>query len=290
MGWKSARSQRKKRHFGKRRHAWKGNGNDNGTTGRSRYVENQKIVGRLLKKAAEGAHVNPFRKIFGTMSPQRALSIAFRIKRLKKRDPDIPMGAPIKPSRAFPKEVRIVPPKLKCGRHKKCGCKWGLRKNVHHLTPQKREGERYFGNFRCNFLLMRISRHESFHKEFGVRTWEEVIVILARCVNIDQQEHFDLLVDHFHQLRRLPLRACRRLAVWAMRELRFANGSGTIRSHSFGAIRSNVGPLGIEPSLPAPKAGVLPVYDGPKFRPFKVFYFSFRIKPTNALSAFAPVA
>ena len=42
-----------------------------------------------------------------------------------------------------------------------------------------------------------------------------------------------------------------------------------------------VGPLGIEPSLPAPKAGVLPVYDGPS-RLFKLSYFRCRI---NAFSS-----
>ncbi len=41
-----------------------------------------------------------------------------------------------------------------------------------------------------------------------------------------------------------------------------------------------VGMPGIEPGLPAPKAGVLPIYDIPDLavlRAFKLHYFSFRI-------------
>ena len=53
---------------------------------------------------------------------------------------------------------------------------------------------------------------------------------------------------------------------------------------------SVVGPLGIEPSLPVPKTGVLPVYDGPQCL-FKVSYLRCRINALQHLQrATAPVA
>ena len=54
-------------------------------------------------------------------------------------------------------------------------------RNRHHLTPQCRKGEAYYGGGIRNLLLIRISRHDAWHKAFGVMTLEEVIIFLVRC-------------------------------------------------------------------------------------------------------------
>ena len=62
------------------------------------------------------------------------------------------------------------------------------------------------------------------------------------------------------------------------------------------ATRFSVGPLGIEPSLPAPKAGVLPVYDGPSCielicsNQFTLSYFQCRINAKSKQQSAASVA
>jgi len=46
----------------------------------------------------------------------------------------------------------------------------------HHLTPKTREG----GDEVSNLLLLKTERHEHWHKIFGNRTLEEVILVLIR--------------------------------------------------------------------------------------------------------------
>lgn len=54
-------------------------------------------------------------------------------------------------------------------------------RNWHHLTPQFRKGVSYHGGGSRNLMLIRISRHEVWHKIFGLMTLEEVIEFLERC-------------------------------------------------------------------------------------------------------------
>ena len=49
-------------------------------------------------------------------------------------------------------------------------------KNRHHLIPRSRGG----GNDRRNLLLIKIDRHETWHRLFGNLTLNEVIGLLIR--------------------------------------------------------------------------------------------------------------
>ncbi len=109
--------------------------------------------------------------IFGSASPHRALRIMLRIKRLKQREKRLFVDKKVNHSILFPRRLRV--------RDRKKDQK---RRNVHHLTPESREGQPFYGENRHNFLLMKIPRHDALHKTFGVRTLEEIIVLLSRCI------------------------------------------------------------------------------------------------------------
>lgn len=49
-------------------------------------------------------------------------------------------------------------------------------RNKHHLIPQCRGGP----TADWNLLLMRLERHNEYHKIFGVNTLEETIALLVR--------------------------------------------------------------------------------------------------------------
>lgn len=191
--------------------------------------DHQGFIDHLLKKATDSPEQNPFQRIFGVSSPIKALRIALRVKRMKRRDPAAPREQFVNPAKVFPRSVREAPQHLKCRCSQKCTCVQSRKRNVHHLTPESRKTEPFHGDHRCNILLIRECRHKVLHDEFDmqtcVRTWEEIITILARCADLDQRSMFAMFVEHFQKTLRLPKRRCRRLARRAMRKLQ-AEGSG----------------------------------------------------------------
>ena len=232
----------------------------------SRRSDGQKLVERLLSEANRGVDTGTLRDVFGSTSPEHVLRVMLRIKHLKKRDKERFSDERVEMYTIFPKRLKEHRDEEK-------------RKNVHHLTPQCRKDQPFHGNNRHNFLLMRISRHDALHKAFGVKTWEEIIILLSRCAiaarNMDFNTMIDLIVRSFKK-------SDRRKARRALRNLQLDLCPGIYSGASL------VGPQGIEPCLTAPKAVVLPVYDGPS-RPFKVSYFWFRINASNDIVRFALV-
>lgn len=53
-------------------------------------------------------------------------------------------------------------------------------RRYHHLTGSRRQGMPYEGSGPENLLLLKKSRHAAFHRQFGSRTLEEVIILLLR--------------------------------------------------------------------------------------------------------------
>jgi len=99
-------------------------------------------------------------------------------------------------------------------------------RNVHHLTPKSRKGEPFFGNYRCNMLLIRVERHDALHSQFGTRTWEEIIVILSRCATAEQKQSFAMLVERIQSARGLCKKESRRIVRQALRSMCYATSSG----------------------------------------------------------------
>ncbi len=148
-------------------------GGKSGRPSVSHRTNDQQAIVRLLTKKNELAI------IFKTASVSRILKIALRVKRAKRRDDallvddSIRMRAPHRPSKD----------------------RKGSERNFHHLTPKMREGQPYYGGYAHNKLLIVIARHQAIHNEFGVRTWEEIILLLSRCVAIHHQTNLDQLVS-----------------------------------------------------------------------------------------------
>ena len=247
MGWRVAHHRRKR--FERR---CSSNKFHNQKRRSSRETNSQQLITRLLMEANGAVEVGALEHIFGLASPHDALRVALRIKQLKKREDAFFSNKKISVHTLFPRRLRARENK----KDKKV-------RDVHHLTPQCREDGPFYGDNRHNFLLIKIARHEALHEAFGVRTWEEIIVILSRCVAAVRHMDFNVTIDLVQRAFKRPQR---RKARRALRNLQLGFCPG-IYSGVF-----LVGPQGIEPCLPAPKAGVLPVYDGPS-RPFKVSYF-----------------
>ena len=58
-------------------------------------------------------------------------------------------------------------------------------RNHHHLIPKCRGGR----DLPNNLLLINATRHELFHKIFGVRTLDEVIALLVRLRRIKSYQY-----------------------------------------------------------------------------------------------------
>jgi hypothetical protein len=139
-------------------------------------ADDQRMVMRLAMETNEVVKDGALENIFGSSSVAYALRVAVRIKRVKGRDA------------AFPTWENFAEGKIHARRR--------LRgRNIHHMTPKSRKGQVFFGNGTCNLLLMKVPRHDLLHKEFGVRTWEEIIVLLSRCVRIAWHASFDTMID-----------------------------------------------------------------------------------------------
>ena len=118
-------------------------------------INDQRIISRFLEGTA-------LWRIFGVTSVEYALNVALRVKRLKGRTPAA-LG------------FVYAGPIAKQRRHLQG-------RNNHHLTPRSRKDQPYYGNAPHNLLLIKIKRHDALHEECEVRTWEEIIFLLARCV------------------------------------------------------------------------------------------------------------
>lgn len=57
-------------------------------------------------------------------------------------------------------------------------------RRYHHLTPHDRREMPYEGNDASNLLLIRKGRHKAWHRQFGSRTLEEILVLLLRLHRI----------------------------------------------------------------------------------------------------------
>lgn len=118
-------------------------------------INDQQIVERFMK-------TDVLMRIFGLTSVEKALRVALRIKKAKQRTPAI--FSQVHTNSNF-----------ECHRHLKG-------RNNHHLTPRSRKDQPYYGDTPHNLLLIKIKRHDALHEECEVRTWEEIIFLLARCV------------------------------------------------------------------------------------------------------------
>ena len=165
----------------------------------SRDTNNQQLVTRLLVETNGMVDGGVLENVFGLASPHDALRVALRIKKLKKREEAFFSNEQIGVHTLFPRRLRV--------RQQKKDKKW---RDVHHLTPQCREDRPFYGNNRHNFLLIKIARHKALHEAFGVRTWEEIIVILSRCVaavrNLDFNAAIDLVQRAFNRSQRRKAR------------------------------------------------------------------------------------
>ena len=232
MGWKTARSKKgcSERH----RSSSSARGNSKRRSTSSYRSNDQQLVNRLLLEANGAVEAGALESVFGSEFPAYALRVALRIKQIKKRDEVF-----------FSEEQRDVD----------VASRRRLReRNMHHLTPKCRKGQPFFGNNPHNILLMKISRHDALHEAFGVKTWEEIIALLSRCVAAIHRMDFDAMID---LIQRAFKKSGRRKARRALRNLQLGFCPGIFRGSFF------VGMQGIEPCLTAPKAVVLPVYDIP---------------------------
>lgn len=100
-------------------------------------------------------------KVFGSPSVEYAHRVALRVKSAKKRDPG---------------NMPTMGEKCRVFLRRRLS-----KRNNHHLSPRCRPDDAYHGTKPYNILLMKIERHNELHKEFGVRTWEEIIFVLWRC-------------------------------------------------------------------------------------------------------------
>ena len=173
----------------------------------SHRTDDQQAIIRLLTKQNELA------VIFGTVSVRRILQIALRVKRAKRRDDAALADESIR--------TRVA--------RRPCKDREGRERNFHHLTPKMREGQPYYGGYSHNKLLIVIARHQAIHNEFGVRTWEEIILLLSRCVAIHDQTNLDLLVDTTQAATRN--RTCRKRARRALKNYFRSYDPGMLRGH-----------------------------------------------------------
>jgi len=111
-------------------------------------------------------------RIFGSSSLRRVLRVLIRVKRAKKRTPET-LG--------------------QMAWHCRQGNDDPPDRNYHHLTPRCRKKEPYRGDGWRNRLLIKKERHRVLHYECGVRTLEEIILILYRCLRARSRRN-DLLV------------------------------------------------------------------------------------------------
>lgn len=132
-------------------------------------IDDQRVIARLL----DG---NVLFGIFGITSVECALRVALRIKRMKQRVPDALSLIHTNSHMPYRRHLR--------GR------------NNHHLTPRSRKDQPYYGDTPHNLLLMKVKRHDALHKECELRTWEEIIFLLARCVKKLRGMSFYLPADH----------------------------------------------------------------------------------------------
>ena len=188
MSWSAVRYRKTSVLFQDRRRAK----NDIRSKGTMRLrADDQRVVMRLAMEVNEAVEGGALESIFGSSSAAYVLRVMLRIKRAKGRD-------------AFPawenfSEGNVI----KARRH--------LRgRNIHHMTPKSREGQLFFGNGTSNLLLMRVPRHTLLHREFGVRTWEEIILLLSRCVRIAWHAGFGNMVDSLAPAPP-PKKMCRRI-------------------------------------------------------------------------------
>ncbi len=221
---------------------------------------------------------NALQRIFGTSLPARALRIAIRIKRAIRRDPHVPLGRVIRPSVISGKRMRW----------KYIDGKFQPDRNVHHLTPKSRKGELFFGNYRCNMILMKIERHTALHDEFGMRTWEEIIMIISQYVAMEQAGNFAAFVEEYlHLVHGLRKKSCKRIAHQVMRDLRNGICPGMIPGHIlfFWSGRRESNPVDVLPKHAYCRYMTARIV---LCSPFKVSYFWIRIKPANAFARLAP--
>ncbi len=132
-------------------------------------IDDQKVISRLLDGAV-------LKSIFGLTSVERALRVAIRIKRLKQRTPD-------------------APPVMHSSFYFRCRHGFGGR-NKHHLTPRSRRDQPYSGDTPRNLLLIRVDRHDALHRECELRTWEEIIFLLLRCVQRMRGISLQKIIEH----------------------------------------------------------------------------------------------
>jgi hypothetical protein len=176
-------------------------------------TDDQQMVTRLAMEMNEVIVGGALESIFGSSSAAYALSVALRIKRAKGRDATL-----------LSSEDCARSGKSKARRHL-CG------RNIHHMTPKSRKGQLFSGEAIHNLLLLKVPRHDILHKEFGIRTWEEIIVLLARCINIAWRADFAKMVDAV-----VPAparnRMCRRMVRRSLRNIQLF-GEGPDRSGLF---------------------------------------------------------
>jgi hypothetical protein len=196
MSWRATR-------FGKRKvNVQSTNRSTNGRKGSTSHRSgDQQLIVRFLMDE------NGLENIFGSSSPTYALCVALRIQKAKKRDAEYASL----PSPDIHIESRRRLPK----------------RNLHHLTPKCRKNAPFYGNIRSNLLLIKVSRHDALHDEFGVRTWEEIIFVLSRCVMVARQMDFDMMVDRIQGTRRR--RACNKRVLRSLRCTQYHIDPGSLR-------------------------------------------------------------
>jgi hypothetical protein len=110
--------------------------------------------------------------IFGEPSIERAIRICMRLRALKLRTAE----------RGAPKEFPHFRRRRFRGR------------NYHHLTPRTRRTERYHNAHpHQNLLLIRIDKHVTWHRVFGVMTLEEVISFLVQLRRMHDASDWQVL-------------------------------------------------------------------------------------------------
>jgi hypothetical protein len=182
-----------------------------------RRTEDQQLIMRLIEEKNEVIEGGVLKSIFNSSLPRYALQIALRVKRAKRRDPSLPppsLSDPVMPTGISKSSCR------RFRRKKKAACGRYPGRNRHHMTPRCRKEQFFSGNTRSNLLLIKISRHDLLHKEFGVRTWEEIIVLLARCENIACKLDFNIMIGH-HISAATRRRSCRRMVRGSLRKFQF---------------------------------------------------------------------
>ena len=127
-------------------------------------TDNQQLINRFVETDALAS-------IFGSPSPEYALHVLVRVKGAKRRIPEVVLEQPA---------------------HTPCRPRRFPQRNFHHLTPQCRKDEPYYGDEWRNLLLMKVSRHNALHNECGVRTLEEIIRILLQCIRAGARQNLIL--------------------------------------------------------------------------------------------------